>query len=94
MGNYVVAYDISNNKTRKKVGDALEAYGTRVNYSVFEIELKSKAQVKALENELLDLIDEKVDSLRFYRVCENCMLKSWSLGDEPAPFEKSAVYYF
>ena len=94
MGYYVVAYDIGNSKIRKKVGDALEAYGTRVNYSVFEIEIKSKAQMKALEKELLGLIDEKVDSLRFYSVCEKCLLKSWSLGDEPAPFEKQAVYFF
>ena len=94
MGSYVVTYDISDNRIRQKVGDALGAYGRRVNYSVFEIELKSKSQISALEDELLSLINPKIDSLRFYSVCANCMQRSWSLGEEPAPFEQSGVYFF
>jgi CRISPR-associated protein Cas2 len=94
MAYFVVAYDISSNKRRKKIGDALEAYGKRVNYSVFEIQLGSKSQKSVLEKELLKLIEPKTDSLRFYHVCENCMKKSWSLGEEAAPFEEDAVYYF
>jgi len=94
MGNYVVTYDISDNKIRQKVGDALGAYGRRVNYSVFEIELKSKSQISSLEDELLSLINPKIDSLRFYSVCANCMQRSWSLGEEPTPFEQSGVYFF
>jgi len=35
--HYVVAYDITNDKRRKKLSDLLETYGVRVNYSVFEI---------------------------------------------------------
>lgn len=88
MGYYVVAYDISDNKQRRKVGEALEAFGRRVNYSVFEIQIKSKAQFKALEDELLKLLNPKKDSLRFYNLCQSCVEKSWSLGDEPAPFEQ------
>ena len=94
MQHFVVTYDISDDKCRKKVGEALEAFGKRVNYSVFEIQVKTKSQKNALENELLKLLKSKEDSLRFYHVCENCMGKSWSLGDEPAPFEQDAVYYF
>ena len=94
MGSYVVTYDISDNRIRQKVGDALGAYGRRVNYSVFEIELKSKSQISSLEDELLSLINPKIDSLRFYSVCANCMQRSWSLGEEPAPFEQSGVYFF
>ncbi|CAA6807715.1 MAG: CRISPR-associated protein Cas2 [uncultured Sulfurovum sp.] len=94
MQRYVVAYDISNDKNRRKVGEALEAYGKRVNYSVFEIQLKSKSQKTALEHELLGLLSPKEDSLRFYAICQNCVEKSWSLGDEPAPFEQSGIYFF
>ncbi len=94
MQRYVVAYDISDDKARRKVGEALEAYGKRVNYSVFEIQVKSKSQKDALELEVLKLLKPKVDSLRFYHICENCAKKSWSLGNEPAPFEANAVYYF
>jgi len=94
MQHFVVTYDISDDKKRKKVGEALEAFGKRVNYSVFEIALKSKAQKMALEEELLKLLTSKDDSLRFYHLCQNCIEKSWSLGDEPAPFENGAIYYF
>lgn len=94
MAYYVVAYDISDDKRRRKVGEALEAFGKRVNYSVFEVQVTSKAQLKALEQELLKELDGKHDSLRFYHVCQSCVEKSWSLGDEPPPFEESAVYFF
>jgi len=94
MAYYVVAYDISDNKRRRKVGEALEAFGKRVNYSVFEIQVKSKVQMRGLEQELLKELDGKYDSLRFYHLCQNCVEKSWSLGDEPAPFENDAIYFF
>jgi len=94
MQRYVVTYDISSNKRRVKVGNVLEAYGIRVNYSVFEIEVKSKTQKKLLENELLKILNPKDDSLRFYNVCQECAKKSWSLGEENAPFERNAIYYF
>ena len=94
MAYYVVAYDISDDKRRRKVGEALEAFGKRVNYSVFEIQIKSKAQLRALEESLLKELKPKYDSLRFYHLCQNCVEKSWSLGDEPAPFENDAIYFF
>jgi len=94
MQRFVVAYDISDDKCRRKVGEALEAFGKRVNYSVFEIELKSKSQKRALEDELLGLLNPKEDSLRFYKLCQNCVENSWSLGDESAPFESNGIYFF
>jgi len=94
MQRYVVAYDISNDKKRKKIGEELEAYGKRVNFSVFEIQIKNQSQKAKLEDKLLELLDPKYDSLRFYHICQNCIEKSWSLGDEPAPFEQNAIYFF
>ncbi len=94
MANYIVTYDISDNKRRKKVSDILEGYGKRVNYSVFEIQLSTKAQKKSIERELLKELNPKKDSLRFYHICKNCIDKSWSLGEENAPFERDAIYYF
>jgi CRISPR-associated protein Cas2 len=94
MQRYVVAYDISDNRRRKKIGEVLEAYGKRVNYSVFEIVLKSKSQKRELEDALLEYLKPEEDSLRVYSVCEKCLSNSWSLGDEAAPFEKEAIYFF
>ena len=33
---YLITYDIEDDKKRKKISDELEAFGYRVNYSVFE----------------------------------------------------------
>jgi len=49
---YLVTYDMSNDKNRKKLGDIFEEFGFRVNYSVFEIEL-NKTKLKKLLNKLI-----------------------------------------
>jgi CRISPR-associated protein Cas2 len=90
---YLVAYDISNDKNRKKLGDILEEFGFRVNYSVFEIELN-----KTKLNKLLKKIDEqklynkKQDSIRFYHICQNCKTKSFELCNKPDIFEEIELF--
>jgi len=86
---YVVTYDISNDKRRTKLSDLLEGYGVRVNYSVFEIELSERKRDKLLyEIELKKLINKKYDSLRFYHLCENCVPKSFDVGNRADAFEE------
>ena len=94
MQNIVVVYDISDNKTRRIVGEILEAYGKRVNRSVFECSLKTVKQRKDLEQAIVNEIDIGNDSIRIYAVCANCMVNSSVLGDEPKPFERDAIYWF
>ena len=88
---YLIAYDIENNKRRKKVSDELEAYGYRVNFSVFECEL-NKTKMKKLVEKLEELIDKKIDSLRFYHICENCVPKSFELCNREETFEKKEYF--
>ncbi len=85
---YLVAYDIKDNKRRTKLSELLELYGTRVNYSVFEIEL-SKKELKKLLKTIKEqkLIKKKVDSLRFYHLCINCIEKSFEVCKRANPFE-------
>ena len=40
---YVIAYDVTNDKRRRKVSELLEEWGVRVNFSVFECEIKRNA---------------------------------------------------
>ncbi|NUM46876.1 MAG: CRISPR-associated endonuclease Cas2, partial [Anaerolineales bacterium] len=47
----VISYDITDNKNRLKVMKALEDYGKRVQYSVFECIL-TRRQVEQLQNRL------------------------------------------
>ncbi len=62
---YVVAYDIGCQRRRQKVADVLEAYGRRVQYSVFECVLTGK-QYAALKDRLARHVELPVDSVRFY----------------------------
>lgn len=85
---YVICYDVEDSKKRKKLSDLLEGYGVRVNYSVFEVDLK--------KNELLYLLKEikknipKSDSVRFYHLCKNCINKSFEVCDRLDVFENDA----
>ena len=88
---YLITYDIENNKRRKKLSDELEAYGYRVNYSVFECEL-NKTKLKKLIVKIEELIDKKSDSIRFYHLCENCIPKSFELCNREEIFETKEFF--
>lgn len=80
MKLYVISYDISENKIRKKISKLLEGYGKRVQYSVFECRLKDSS-FAALYQALLDLvIDSDMDSIRIYRICSSCETKILTIG--------------
>lgn len=67
---YIISYDVATitvqgKKRLRKVAKECENYGVRVQNSVFECELTYE-QYLALKQRLCSLIDESVDSLRFY----------------------------
>ena len=68
----VVTYDVnvsnpSGQKRLRKVAKLCERYGLRVQNSVFEI-LVDAAQLAKLKAELALVIDQELDSIRFYRL--------------------------
>lgn len=66
--NYLIAYDISNEKRLAKVAKILEKFAFRIQYSVFflpQATLKEKNQLKAL---LVEVIKQDEDDLRIYKV--------------------------
>jgi CRISPR-associated protein Cas2 len=69
---WVISYDISNDKRRRKVVKILEGVGFRVQYSVFECDLTHK-QLAAVQKRLEPLVKAKTtDSIRVYRLCAEC----------------------
>ena len=76
---YVVSYDISENKVRKKVSDTLGDYGYRVQYSVFECRVP-QTKYKEMYARLVKLVTSPGDSVRFYMICENCAAKVRTIG--------------
>jgi len=68
----VVVYDISSDRRRVKLHNLLRDYGTPVQYSVFECYIDKK-QSEQMKKRVVKLIKAKVDSIRFYHLCEACV---------------------
>lgn len=79
---YVVTYDVSCDKRRKKVSDLLEGYGRRVQYSVFECVL-SAAKFKELQKRLKARYKVGEDSVRFYPLSSHTLGQVLVWGDPP-----------
>jgi CRISPR-associated protein Cas2 len=78
---YVVAYDIPDDKRRKKVSDLLEGYGKRVQYSVFECQL-SQAKYDELRSRLRKRVKLSEDNVRFYPLSRHTLgqVETWGVG--------------
>ena len=89
---YLIAFDISDDKIRYRLVKALKGYGVRVQKSVFECSGMTEKQFLKLKSLVESLIDETTDSVRYYRLCKNCLtsVEYSGLGCEPNE-EKFAV---
>ncbi|MFR9727840.1 CRISPR-associated endonuclease Cas2 [Saccharopolyspora sp. MS10] len=66
----------------RRVAQACEAYGVRVQKSVFEI-VMSEVQLLLLRRRLLDIIDPGLDSIRVYRLPAKSFAEAQHLGHSP-----------
>ncbi len=71
---YILAYDISTEnaagrKRLRKIAQACENYGQRVQKSVFEFQLNEKKFLQ-LKSEVLNLMNTKKDNVRIYKIIE------------------------
>lgn len=82
---YVVCYDIVSDRRRKKVADMLLDFGSRVQKSAFECDLKTESRRRELLSRVRPLLDPKTDTLRLYRVCAACVGERKLVGVDKAP---------
>ncbi|MFF2483808.1 CRISPR-associated endonuclease Cas2 [Paenibacillus sp. NPDC058071] len=80
----LITYDVSTvsptgQRRLRQVAKACQNYGQRVQNSVFECILDN-TQFTILKLQLLSIIDEKQDSLRFYRLGNNYKSKIEHIG--------------
>ena len=71
----LIVYDISHDRRRTKLHDALLNYGTPVQYSVFEciVDRRRLAQMKeAVER----IVKPRQDRVRFYYLCQTCLART------------------
>ncbi len=92
----LIAYDVSTadkpgQKRLRRVARACEDYGVRVQKSLFECRV-GKGEWAALRNRLLQEIDLKQDSLRFYRLEEAAGKETEHHGiEEPVNFDAPLI---
>ncbi|OQZ02428.1 MAG: CRISPR-associated endonuclease Cas2 [Candidatus Brocadia sp. UTAMX1] len=75
----VVTYDIMDDRRRNRVAKTMEDYGTRVQYSVFECILEETYFTEMI-NTLMNHINQREDSIRFYILCKGCITSVKILG--------------
>lgn len=83
----IITYDVNTTNPEgarrlRSVAKICERYGMRVQNSVFEV-LVDEAQLAALKEALLQIIDTKQDSVRFYRLGNNFQNKIDKIGCSP-----------
>ena len=94
----LVCYDVktessAGRKRLRKVAKACEAYGQRVQNSVFECQLDS-IHKRALVGKLLKIIDQNEDSLRIYNLGKNYQKKIEHWGTKNVPdLGKDAIIF-
>jgi CRISPR-associated protein Cas2 len=69
-------------RRRARVHKLLKNYGTRVQYSVFECQLEA-GRLAELRQRLKPLLDTKLDSVRAYRLCKDCLEQTVVMGERP-----------
>jgi CRISPR-associated protein Cas2 len=67
----VVTYDIPNDKRRTQLAKALEDFGDRVQFSVFEC-LLEPPDIEGLAHTITNIINPNEDAVRIYRLCASC----------------------
>jgi len=67
----VFAYDVVDDKRRKRVAKVLEAVGERIQYSVFHAELDPE-QTRQVLARVERRIDRTTDRVRVYTLCATC----------------------
>jgi len=89
--NLLIPYDISDDKRRREVDKVLSSYGTRVNYSVFELEI-TKTKYNKLIVLLENISDPKHDHIRIYVLGKESLKKSFVLHSNRSIFTHEELY--
>ncbi len=86
----VIAYDTPSASRRRKMVKALEKYGKRINYSVYECMLTPSQEVKLL-NQLERLAVKGKDQVAVYRICVECFTKITYFPERRESVQKISV---
>ncbi len=77
---WLICYDVSDEKLRRRISNQLENAGFRRQYSVFEARLNQHQQTQ-LREQLASLIHGEDASIRWYPLCRWCREQAEYLGE-------------
>lgn len=92
LRKFLISYDITSDRNRKKISDLLKKEGVRIQYSVFEcgISLKKLNETKKKINKI---INQKTDSVLIYSICDKCEEKKIMIGKQYfLKFQKIVIF--
>lgn len=93
MIKWVVAYDVPEDKRRKKLADTLQNFGDRVQYSVFEVTTQRDGDMEIVLDKIKSIVLTEEDSVRMYPLCQSCVGKVIVVGvGTQAPWDAPDVY--
>lgn len=71
MRLWMICYDMTDDRDRRRMEKLLYGFGEKVNFTVFECALKA-VQFDQLWQSMTDLINPETDNLRAYPICRWC----------------------
>ncbi len=80
QSNYLVCYDIKDEKRLARVYRYLKGIGIHLQYSVFHCRLTWK-ELNEIKTNLLEIIDEKEDDIRIYPLPQEMKVIIMGCGD-------------
>jgi CRISPR-associated protein Cas2 len=82
---YLIAYDLSCNRRRRRLARLLEGFGERLHESAFQCQLR-EGQLGQLRRRAEQLVNPASDRLRIYPLCQrDAPDQRHLLGTAPAP---------
>ncbi|GAA2817198.1 CRISPR-associated endonuclease Cas2 [Saccharopolyspora taberi] len=93
----LITYDVDTTtpagaRRLRRVAKVCEAYGLRVQQSVFEV-VCTEVDWELMRRRLLEVIDPRQDSIRVYRLNAGTFTKAEPLGHSPpAPHDTPLIY--
>ena len=86
----VVAYDVTSDRRRTRLHKQLKGFGTPVQYSVFEC-LLTEQQFRELRTAVRRTVQAQQDTVRYYRLCENCQDKIVAINGLVTTVEQTVI---
>ena len=81
---YVICYDLTDDRRRERVAKALLDYGKRIQHSVFLAHLDEEL-LERMMRRLRGLIDESEDRVHVFSLCGACEGKVVAMGTAELP---------